>query len=137
MKIPYAMALLFWDCSKMLLRRDQESDRLAGSDIIQADIIRVPRAWYLPLSSSAVPQILCDAWCSARPKPRLAPRPKSKLRVFLRMSDKLLGIELRSSTFKPLDQNVGRNVALQRHVIRRFAGKIFGKAFLYSRTMEE
>src|SRR3984893_10250567 len=25
-------------------------------------------AWNLPLSSSAVPQILCEAWCSARPK---------------------------------------------------------------------
>jgi hypothetical protein len=24
-------------------------------------------AWYLPASSIAVPQILCEAWCSARP----------------------------------------------------------------------
>ena len=52
--------------------------------------------------------------------------------------DELFGIELRSGTFKPLDQNVGRNVALKRHVIRRFAGKIFGKRILvFENHMEE
>src|SRR5439155_26571261 len=44
------------------------------------------KAWYFPLSSIAVPQILCDAWCSARPKVKGAPRPRSRLRVFSRTS---------------------------------------------------
>ena len=44
--------------------------------------------------------------------------------------DQLLGIELRSSTFKRLDQDVCRNIALERHVIRRLAGKIFGQGIL-------
>src|SRR3981081_702910 len=41
--------------------------------------------------------------------------------------DELLGIELRYSTFKSLDQDVCRDVALERYVIRRLTGKIFGK----------
>src|ERR1700692_3971091 len=31
--------------------------------------------WYFPVSSSAVPQILCEAWCSLRLEPRGTPKP--------------------------------------------------------------
>ena len=41
--------------------------------------------------------------------------------------DELLGIELWSRTLKRLDQDVCRNIALERRVIRGLAGKIFSK----------
>src|SRR6201999_144665 len=41
---------------------------------------------YLPFSSIAVPQILCEAWCSERPKLSAVPRPRSRLRVASRLS---------------------------------------------------
>ena len=45
--------------------------------------------------------------------------------------DELFGIELRSGTFKSLDQNVRRNIAFKRYVIRRLSGKIFGKGGIF------
>src|SRR6266849_7906909 len=44
--------------------------------------------------------------------------------------DQLLGIELRSGTLQPLDKNVGREVDLERHVIRCLAGKVLGERIL-------
>ena len=63
-------------------------------------------------------------------KTEIGAKAQVEIARVLQHVDELLGIELWSSTFKPLDQNVGRNVALQRHVIRRFAGKIFGNGIL-------
>src|SRR6266576_883939 len=63
-------------------------------------------------------------------KTEIGSKTQVEIARILQDVDELLGIELRSRTFKPLDQNVGRNVALQRYVIRRFAGKIFGERIL-------
>src|SRR6266700_5584122 len=46
-------------------------------------------AWYFPVLSSSVPQILCEAWCAPRLKPSDTPRPRSRLRVFSRISTSL------------------------------------------------
>src|SRR5882757_8086438 len=51
--------------------------------------------------------------------------------------DELLGIELRPSPLQRLDQDVCRNVTLQRAVVRASPGKYLARAFLYSRTMLE
>src|SRR3981189_3406108 len=63
-------------------------------------------------------------------KTEIGSKTQVEIACVLQDVDELLGIELRSGTFKPLDQDVGRNVALKRHVVRRFAGKMFGKGIL-------
>ena len=57
-------------------------------------------------------------------------KPQVEIARILQDVDELFGIELRSSTFKSLDQDVRRNVAFKRHVVGRFSGKIFGKRIL-------
>src|SRR5476649_2820669 len=44
--------------------------------------------------------------------------------------DELLGIELRPGTLERMDQDIGRDETLERHVVRRLAGKIFGQSIL-------
>src|SRR6266851_8030656 len=56
----------------------------------------------------------------------LGSKTQIELAGILQDVDELLGIELRSATLKCLDQDVCRNKALKRHVIRCLAGKIFG-----------
>src|ERR1700738_490258 len=63
-------------------------------------------------------------------KPEIGAKTQVESARVLQGVDQLLGIELRSDTLQPLDQNVGRNVALERHVIRCLAGKVFGEGIL-------
>src|SRR3981081_2607600 len=63
-------------------------------------------------------------------KAELSSKTQIEIAGLLPDVDELLGIELRSDTLKRLDQDVGGDIALKRHVIRCLAGKIFGKGSL-------
>src|SRR6266849_8157508 len=60
----------------------------------------------------------------------LGSKTQIELPGILQDADELLGIELRSATLECLDQDVCRNIALARHVIRCLAAKIFGNGSL-------
>src|SRR5713101_3764245 len=119
MKIPYAMALLFWDCTKWCY--DQ------GTNIL---LLFEFQGLVLAVIVKRRPPDLVRCLVFSAAKTEIGSKTQVEIARVLQDVDKLLGIELRSGTFNPLDQNVGRNVALQRHVVRRFAGKISGKGIL-------
>src|SRR5712664_1094125 len=63
-------------------------------------------------------------------KTELRSKAEVEIAHILQDVDEPFGIELWSGTFECLDQDVGRNVAFKRHVVRCFAGKIFGQGAL-------
>src|SRR5882762_9996623 len=63
-------------------------------------------------------------------KTELGSKAQVEIAHILQDVDEPFGIELWSGTFECLDQDVGRNVAFKRHVVRCYAGKIFGQGAL-------
>src|SRR6266850_4874728 len=129
MKIPYAMALLFWDCSKCCYDGIRRATALRAPILFKPILFEFQGLVLAVIVKRRSPDLVRCLVFSAT-KTEIGSKTQVEIARVLQDVDKLLGIELRSSTFKPLDQNVGRNVAIQRHVIRRFAGKIFGKRIL-------
>ena len=55
------------------------------------------------------------------------PEPDVEVAKILESCYQFFGVELRAIAFQRFDQNVGRHVTFERHVVRRLPGEVFGE----------